>query len=1098
MSYYTTRQPAHSPPMTATSLTRDELLSHNSPSLRPTSQTLTTLRKFRLFRDDVPCFRHYRGRRSGVSRRHGVSPTNESSSSSIIHNHLDRITNCSRPRTSSSTTINIGCTIENEKIKACSLQSNSNKSTNSGSTAERRREKSSSARHTCSTNKGESLKFGLINARSAVNKAGLLHSLIETCDLKVLAVTETWVSADSPECVKLDLAPTGFSVFHQHRRSGKKGGGTCVIYNNVFKISPYDTGLYTTFEHCSLKIRDESTSVILICLYRPPDTSYTTFIEELSDLLDKIIINKLDFILCGDFNSPYNGPNPSNATSPSINRHLSQILDNYHLLQHVTSSTHLSGNILDLIITPISSSVSNLTVSDFPISDHLALTCDIKLRVDIQNKITFSYRRIHKIDFAKFNNDLLNSGLLDEQFISVDDYVETMNVTFRRLLDLHAPVINITKRVSTHPFFELSTEAVEIIRNRRRAEKLFHRDRNPANKKSYLIARNAARKAILKSRSTFISKQLISASNNPKLLWKLANSLLHRNKKSIQHDDECFNLTSQFAAYFQNKISKIHQSLSSQNQNLSQHPIHSRPLVSQPLLQLPPVSVGEVSNLIKCLPNKSSPLDILPPLLIKRCSNAVSAVIAKLANLSFSLGVFPSTFKTAQILPLLKKPSLDKSISANYRPISNLSTISKLLERLMLNRVRLHLINNQNYSQFQSAYRNNFSTETSLLHLLDCIYSNADRKKASLLVGLDLSAAFDTVDHTILINRLHDEFGLQNTVLSWFKSYLSNRTQYVKVGNHCSSKFTLGSGVPQGSVLGPLLFTVYTSPISSLISNYPSISFQLYADDIQLCIGVSKDNFDDSTKIMSDCVSDLNGWFKSNKMQLNPDKSEAAIFGTPPMVKRFTIPSIELAGSTLMLSSSMKILGVILDQHLTFLSHVNNIIKSSFYHIKSINHFLKFIPNPVLHILVRCLIFSKIDYCNSLLYGAPSYSLKKLQRLINTTTRLTKNNSLGKVSEPAPMPILPRINLKMSILTYNILNSSSPPYLSDLLHLQDHEVNLRSTGRTLKCARFNSNFSSRGFRHAAPTIWNKLPAPTRTSSSLSSFKKLLTLPCVSN
>ena len=221
---------------------------------------------------------------------------------------------------------------------------------------------------------------------------------------------------------------------------------------------------------------------------------------------------------------------------------------------------------------------------------------------------------------------------------------------------------------------------------------------------------------------------------------------------------------------------------------------------------------------------------------------------------------------------------------------------------------------------------------------------------------------------------------------------------------------------------------------------------------------------------MSDCVSELNVWFKLNKMQLNPDKSEAAIFGTPPMVKLFTFPSIELAGSTLALTTSVKILGVILDRHLTFLPHVNNIIKSSFYHIKSIKHFSNSIPKPVLHLLVRCLIFSKIDYCNSLLYGAPSYSLKKLQRLINIITRLIMGHSRGPVLGFVPTPILSRINLKISNLTYNVLNLSSPPYLSNLLHPQDHEVNLRSTGKTLKCSRFSSTFSSGGFRHAAPLL----------------------------
>jgi len=165
------------------------------------------------------------------------------------------------------------------------------------------------------------------------------------------------------------------------------------------------------------------------------------------------------------------------------------------------------------------------------------------------------------------------------------------------------------------------------------------------------------------------------------------------------------------------------------------------------------------------------------------------------------------------MLPLLKKAGLDWSLPVNYRP-TKLSTVSKVLERLVLARLRAHLTNSKNFSKRQSAYRKGHSTETALLDVLDSVHTAADSKEVTLLIGLDLSAVFDTVCHSTLIKRLQTEFGVSGTALSWIQSYLQDRTQFVKPGQHRSPETTLEVGVPQGSVLGPLLFAVYCSPVS--------------------------------------------------------------------------------------------------------------------------------------------------------------------------------------------------------------------------------------------------------------------------------------------
>ena len=206
----------------------------------------------------------------------------------------------------------------------------------------------------------------------------------------------------------------------------------------------------------------------------------------------------------------------------------------------------------------------------------------------------------------------------------------------------------------------------------------------------------------------------------------------------------------------------------------------------------------------------------LSPLLYSRNMHlTLSPILSKLANLSFSTGTFPSIFKKAQVLPLLKKPNLDPTSPANYRPISNLSTMSILLERLLLSRLRPHITTSSNFSSFQSAYRPGFSTETALLHIFNNLSDICGKGNCAVMLGLDLSAAFDTINHQLLLERLKSDFGIDGLAFSWLQSYLSNRTQYVKLGKTSSSPVELLAGVPQGSVLGPLLFTTYTSPLSN-------------------------------------------------------------------------------------------------------------------------------------------------------------------------------------------------------------------------------------------------------------------------------------------
>jgi len=490
-------------------------------------------------------------------------------------------------------------------------------------------------------------------------------------------------------------------------------------------------------------------------------------------------------------------------------------------------------------------------------------------------------------------------------------------------------------------------------------------------------------------------------------------------------------------------------------------------------------------------------LDIIPTFLLKSCLDSLIYPITRIINLSLSEGTFHASFKSATIHPLLKKHNLPHDDFSSYRPISNLNFISKILERIIHSRINAHLVKFPSLCPFQSAYRKYHSTETALLRIHNDLLLASDQQKVSALVLLDLSAAFDTIDHQILLTRLNAVFGFSDTALSLLTSYLSNRSQHVTIDNQSSDSLPLTTGVPQGSVLGPLLFTLYTSPISYIFTD-PSVSFHLYADDTQLYISFSSSESSSSLASLSSTLDKVYSWLTLNRLSVNPDKTEFLLIGTPQQRSKVINPSVSFCDKTLLPSSHARNLGVEFDSDLSFKYHISNICRTSFFHIRQLRQIRDSLDHNSAVLLANALVSSKLDYCNSLFYNLPTNSLDRLQRVQNSLARFVVP-SVKRHQSISPtllrlhwLPVKKRISFKIATITFKTLQNSQPHYLSSLLQPHNSHRSLRSSDKKLLHVPFiKSSLGRRSFSYSAPFIWNHLPFPLRSTTSLPSFASQL-------
>uniref|UniRef100_A0A803TC32 Reverse transcriptase domain-containing protein n=1 Tax=Anolis carolinensis TaxID=28377 RepID=A0A803TC32_ANOCA len=928
------------------------------------------------------------------------------------------------------------------------------------------------------------LKVVLFNARSVNGKTSFIQDLILDEHVDLACITETWL--DEMGGVNLtQLCPPGYSVQHQPR-SGGRGGGVAVVYRDSIPLTRCPVPQSTMFECVHLRVGDRDRLGILL-VYRPPRCT-TVSLPELAEVVSGLAVESRRLIVLGDFNV-HAEANLSGAAQDFM-----AAMATMGLSQLISGPTHSVGHTLDLVFCQgweEGGGVEELTIAPLPWTDHhlirFRLTAPPNLCRGGGPKMVRPRRLMDPEGFLTALGEFPASSAGDP----VDALVSLWNGEMTTAIDTIAPECPLSsKRAKPAPWF--TEELAAMKRKKRELECVWRSEYNESDRTrlgSYLRAYAAAIKA---ARRVHLADNIASAQNRLAALFRVIRGLLTPTNQGGSPDNSAARCEA-FARFFADKVTLICSDFDTILTAVSED-VTSAPACPVLLDSFQLVELEDVDKILGEARPTTCILDPCPSWLVREARGGLAEWVKVVVNASLREGKFPASLKMAVIKPLLKKPSLDPTQFGNFRPISNLPYLGKVLEHVVASQLQGFLVDTDFLDPAQSALRPGHGTETALVALVDDLRRELDRGSVSLLVLLDLSAAFDTVDHGILLGRLAG-MGLGGTVLQWLHSFLEGRSQMVSLGDACSAPQPLTCGVPQGSVLSPMLFNIYMKPLGEIIRSF-GVRCHLYADDVQLCHSfppVTKE----AVQVLNRCLAAVSDWMRANKLKLNPDKTEVLLVSRKAEQGIGLQPVLD--GVTLPLKAQVRSLGVILDSSLSLEPQVSAVARGVFAQLKLVRQLRPYLGKQDFATVVHALVTSRLDYCNALYVGLPLKTVWKLQLVQWEAARLITGAAFRERTTPLLrqlhwLPISYRAQFKVLALAYKALNGSGPAYLSERVSRYDPPRSLRSSDEALLAVPSASQVRlagtrDRAFSVVAPCLWNALPIEVRQAPSLLSFRR---------
>ena len=793
--------------------------------------------------------------------------------------------------------------------------------------------------------KGDRLSLFHLNIASLGAHKDELENMLSILNTKfdILGLTETKIIKDKPPIY--DTSILGYDSFHTCTESNK--GGTSIYVNKKFeskarvdlsKILYVSKKLESTFVELLIKGKK---NIIVGCIYKHPFLEIDEFNTLFNKVLDKISRENKDVFLLGDFNIDLLKVQDDNNIDDYYN-----ILCSNFLIPHITLPTRItprSETLIDNIFsnnTEIHRAISgNLTIS---ISDHLPQFCIMPRGKIFKPKKQIIFQRPKTFDNENLVSDFINVDWNSTLEIHAADPIasfEKFKNKVDEIVDFHLPLKKLSKKemkLDAKPWITIG-----IRKSMQRRDHLLNKYINSVNKQSasgiydqYKQLRNQIVSLLKISKKNHYQKYFSDNFKNIRKTWEGIKSIINIHKissnqpSSMNIDGEISNdpirIANGFNNYFADIGTKLQNKIHTSGSDFSNY--LKTPNANS--LFLESVDSQEILLIIDAMDcHKASGPQSIPTNVLKLVKNNICFPLKELINLSLATGVYPDQLKQAKVIPIFKNKD-DPLFVCNYRPISLLSNINKIFEKLVYKRVYSFLVRFNCIYELQFGFQEKHSTNHALISLTESIRDAMDKGLFACGVFIDLQKAFDTVDHTILLKKL-EYYGIKGIANDWFKSYLSGRTQFTSVNGYNSELRKIKIGVPQGSVLGPLLFLIYINDLHCCIK-YSSIHH--FADDTNLF--VAHDSIKTMQKQVNLDLKILCKWLRANKISLNASKTEVLIFKHPNKQLLYSnnynekVPfdiKIKIDGKKIKPSSYVKYLGILIDSQLNWNFHVDNL-----------------------------------------------------------------------------------------------------------------------------------------------------------------------------
>ena len=888
-----------------------------------------------------------------------------------------------------------------------------------------------------------------------------------------------------------------------------QGGVAVLLRKNKFEqISELDSNInFNLANNCScntcqienkwLSFKINNQEIVLGGIYRHPSRgSISCFNHNLKNTLD-IINRKSISIILGDTNI-----NLINENNEDVDTYLNSLIS-HNYIPLITLPTRLTSHSTTLIdhifirlplrMTQNKCSSGNLLTE---YSDHLPNFTLIDINTPPLKDRPY-VRVFSETNKKHFTDNILNERDLinDDDLTDTHDAYDILSDNFLKLYNKYFPLRRVSKKEQKDKPY-ITDEIKNEIALKNKLHKKYLNNPSERNETAWKEQRKKTNTCITRAEESYYKTILRDHNNNSRNLWKTFGKIINKNK--IKHK-RCITLninnviindtqkvTESFNDFFCEVGEKLANKFSTGNNTQFRNYLSNPAPQSMFLRHILPCEIEDVITNLKS--SHSAGHDEFSSKFIKLSSPILVPALVKIFNLAIDTGTYPNKLKIAKVLPVYKKGS-QTSIN-NYRPISLLSTINKIFEKILYSRLINYIDKFQLLYKYQYGFRKKHSTEQSLIEFIDQIRLSMDKQEMTCGIFIDLSKAFDTVNHQILIDKL-DHYGIRGKPLELFKSYLSNRTQYVQIDNIKSKTKPITCGVPQGSVLGPLLFLLFINDIPNCCT---SGNFRIFADDTNVFYKCKNTN--EIVEIGKNIMTSLNDWFRANKMTLNTDKTSFTIFKS----NRLTIPNlptqIEFLNTKIQRSSQIKFLGLTLDENLSWEYHINNVcnkLKSLFHIFYNIREYLR---NQDIITLYYTLIYSRIKYGISLYGQAAENKIKKVQILQNQLLKvITKkpfryntdilHNELEilKVKEISFQEIL--------IFVHNYFTNSLPTVFDNYFLHFNHNYNTRNAALSFRQEAHHTQMAAQSVKILGVKLWNRLENSLKTIPNRKRFRNKL-------